>query len=155
MQSAPYEPRPARETAAPELVVSYLERVGRRKLLAPDEEIELGRRVRAGDEAARIELTERNLRLVVSVARRYSRRGLPLEDLVQEGNIGLMKAVDRFDPERDYRFSTYATWWIRQAVGRAVADKSRTIRLLVHAYEKLARLRRANAELAIELRREP
>ena len=103
MHSAPYEPRPARETAAPELVVSYLERVGRRKLLAPEEEIELGRRVRAGDEAARIELTERNLRLVVSVARRYSRRGLPLEDLVQEGNIGLMKAVDRFDPERDYR----------------------------------------------------
>jgi RNA polymerase primary sigma factor len=154
MQSAPYEPRPARETAAPELVASYLERVGRRKLLAPEEEIDLGRRVRPGNEAARIELTERNLRLVVSVAKKYSGMGLPFEDLIQEGNIGLMKAVDKFEPERGYRFSTYATWWIRQAIGRAVADKGRTIRLPVHAYEKLARLRRANAELAMELRRE-
>ena len=151
MQSAPNKPRPARETAAPELVASYLERVGRKKLLAPEEEIDLGRRVRAGDETARIELIERNLRLVVSVAKRYSGMGLPFEDLIQEGNIGLMKAVEKFDPERGYRFSIYATWWIRQAIGRAVADKGRTIRLPVHAYEKLARLRRANAELAMEL----
>jgi RNA polymerase primary sigma factor len=155
MQSAPYKPRPARETAAPELVASYLERVGKKKLLAPEEEIELGRRVRAGVEAARIELIERNLRLVVSVAKRYSGMGLPFEDLIQEGNIGLMKAVDRFDPERGYRYSTYATWWIRQAIGRALADKARSIRLPVHAYEKLARLRRANAELAMELGRKP
>ena len=155
MQSAPYKPRPARGTAAPELVASYLERVGRKKLLPPEEEIDLGRRVRAGDETARIELIERNLRLVVSVAKRYSGMGLPFEDLIQEGNIDLMKAVNRFDPERGYRFSTYATWWIRQAIGRAVADKGRTIRLPVHAYEKLARLRRANAELAMELGRKP
>ena len=155
MQSAPNKPRPARETAAPELVASYLERVGRKKLLAPEEEIDLGRRVRAGDETARIELIERNLRLVVSVAKRYSGMGLPFEDLIQEGNIGLMKAVEKFDPERGYRFSIYATWWIRQAIGRAVADKGRTIRLPVHAYEKLARLRRANAELAMELGRKP
>lgn len=155
MQSAPYKPRPARETAAPELVASYLERVGKKKLLAPEEEIELGRRVRAGDEMARIELIERNLRLVVSVAKRYSGMGLPFEDLIQEGNIGLMKAVEKFGPERGYRFSTYATWWIRQAIGRAVADKGRTIRLPVHAYEKLARLRHAHAELAMDLGRKP
>jgi RNA polymerase primary sigma factor len=155
MQSINYEPRHVREDEAPDLLASYLERVGRRKLLTLEEEIDLSRRVRAGDVAARRELIEKNLRLVVSVAKKYSGRGLPLEDLIQEGNIGLMKAVEKFDPERGYRFSTYATWWIRQAVGRAVADKSRTIRLPVHAYEKLARLRRANAELAIELRREP
>jgi RNA polymerase primary sigma factor len=155
MQSINYEPRHVREDEAPDLLASYLERVGRRKLLTLEEEIDLSRRVRAGDVAARRELIEKNLRLVVSVAKKYTGRGLPLEDLIQEGNIGLMKAVEKFDPERGYRFSTYATWWIRQAVGRAVADKSRTIRLPVHAYEKLARLRRANAELAIELRREP
>src|SRR5215207_8966419 len=122
MQSINYEPRHVREAEAPDLLASYLERVGRRKLLTFEEEIDLSRRVRAGDVAARRELIEKNLRLVVSVAKKYSGRGLPLEDLIQEGNIGLMKAVEKFDPERGYRFSTYATWWIRQAVGRAVAD---------------------------------
>ncbi|HEX2740922.1 MAG TPA: sigma-70 family RNA polymerase sigma factor, partial [Rubrobacter sp.] len=105
----------------------------------------MGRRARAGDEPARRELIEKNLRLVVSVAKRYRGYGLPFEDLIQEGNVGLMKSVERFDPERGFRFSTYATWWIRQAVGRAVADKGRTIRLPVHAYERLTKVRRVQA----------
>jgi RNA polymerase primary sigma factor len=155
MQSSIREPHPARATEAPELLASYLERVGRRKLLAPEEEIELSRRARVGEEAARQALIEKNLRLAVSVAKRYRGMGLPFEDLIQEGNVGLMKAVEKFDPERGFRFSTYATWWIRQAVQRAGADKGRTIRLPVHAHEKLARLRRASAERAVELRREP
>jgi RNA polymerase primary sigma factor len=155
LRSTIHKQHPARETEAPDLLTHYFVRVGRRKLLAPEEEVELARRARAGEEAARRELIERNLRLVVSVAKRYRGMGLPLEDLIQEGNIGLIKATERFDPKRGFRFSTYATWWVRQAIGRAVANKGRTIRLPVHAHEKLARLRRANAELALELRREP
>jgi len=114
---------------APPLLAGYLWRLGRSRLLTPEEELDLGWRARAGDTRARAHLVERNLRLVVSVAEKYRGMGLPFEDLIQEGNIGLIKAAERFDPERSFRFSTYATWWIRQAIGRAFDDKGRAIRL--------------------------
>src|ERR687889_837708 len=124
--------QPASESGTPELLRGYLSRIGRGKLLSPEEELKLSRAVKVGDEKARQRLIEKNLRLVVSVAKKYRGMGLPFEDFIQEGNIRLMTAVAKFDPELGYRFSTYATWWIRQAVQRAVADKSRTIRVTVH-----------------------
>ena len=117
--------------------------------------VELSRRAKAGDERARQRLVEKNLRLVVSVAKKYRGMGLPFEDLIQEGNVGLMKAVKKFDPDRGFRFSTYATWWIRQAVQRAVADKGRTIRVPVHMGDKVRKMARIRNELAVELEREP
>ena len=113
----------------PELLARYLAQIGRERLLTHEEEIDLSRRVRAGEKQAREKLIEKNLRLVVSVAKKYRGMGLPFGDLIQEGNIGLMKAVEKFDPDRGFRFSTYATWWIRQAVQRAVANKGRIIRV--------------------------
>ena len=144
-----------RESETPELLAKYLAHIGQGDLLSHEEEIDLSKRAKQGDARARQRLIEKNLRLVVSVAKRYRGYGLPFEDLIQEGNIGLMKAVEKFDPDRGFRFSTYATWWIRQAVQRAVADKGRTIRVPVHMTEKIRKVSRTMAELAVELEREP
>ena len=139
----------------PELLPKYFSRIRQGKILTANEEVDLSKRAKTGDRVARRELIEKNLRLVVSVAKKYRGYGLPFEDLIQEGNIGLMKAVEKFDPDRGYRFSTYATWWIRQAVQRAVADKGRTIRVPVHMTEKIRKVSRAYNELSAELEREP
>jgi RNA polymerase primary sigma factor len=148
-------PKVERESETPELLAKYLAHIGQGDLLTHEEEIDLSKRAKQGDARARQRLIEKNLRLVVSVAKKYRGYGLPFEDLIQEGNIGLMKAVEKFDPDRGFRFSTYATWWIRQAVQRAVADKGRTIRVPVHMTEKIRKVSRALSELAVELEREP
>ncbi len=148
-------PKAERESETPELLAKYLAHIGQGDLLTHEEEIDLSRRAKQGDARARQRLIEKNLRLVVSVAKKYRGYGLPFEDLIQEGNIGLMKAVEKFDPDRGFRFSTYATWWIRQAVQRAVADKGRTIRVPVHMGDKMRKMARTYNGLSAELGREP
>src|ERR671915_818677 len=140
---------------APELIPGYLARIGKGKLLTHQEEIDLSKRVKRGDKAARKRLIEKNLKLVVSIAKKSRGRGLSFEDLIQEGNIGLIRAVEKFDPDRGFRFATYATWWIRQAVQRAVADKGRNIRIPVHRGDKIRKMARVYNELSAELEREP
>src|SRR5918995_4230760 len=140
---------------APELIPSYFARIGTGKLLNHQEEIDLSKRAKKGDEAARKRLIEMNLKLVVSIAKKSRGHGLPFEDLIQEGNIGLMKAVEKFDHDRGFRFSTYATWWIRQTIQRAVVDKGRTIRIPGHLSEKMRKLARTYNELSAELERAP
>jgi len=143
-----------RDTSRANLAV-YLNEIGQIPLLTRESEAELARRVRAGDEAAKSRFIESNLRLVVQIARRYLNRGLPLPDLIEEGNLGLMRAVEKFEPERGLRFSTYATWWIRQAVVRALANQARTIRVPVHVGLLLARYQREQQRLMQELGRTP
>ena len=133
----------------------YLKEIGRISLLSPEEELELSEKVASGDEYAKNKLAESNLRLVVSIAKRYVGRGLLFLDLIQEGNIGLMKAVDKFDSDKGYKFSTYATWWIRQAITRALADQARTIRVPVHMVETINKMSRIQRQLTLELNREP
>jgi|YNPMSStandDraft_1061717.scaffolds.fasta_scaffold00199_9 RNA polymerase nonessential primary-like sigma factor len=124
-----------------DLTHRYLDEIGAISLLSPEEELSLARRAKEGDEAARQEMIERNLRLVVSVAKHYQNRGLPFLDLIEEGNLGLIRALDKFDPERGFRFSTYATWWIRQAIERALIAQGRTVRLPTHIYRQIGQLR--------------
>jgi RNA polymerase primary sigma factor len=139
---------------AQDVLTQYLGRIRAGKLLDAQEEKELSRRAREGDMAARRQLIECNLRLVISIAKKYRGRGVLFEDLIQEGNAGLIRAVEKFDPEMGNRFSTYATWWIRQAVTRAVADSARTVRLPAHVVDALYRLRRAENALSLELGRD-
>ena len=147
---------PAKETDFfSDVTQLYLNEIGANPLLTADEELRLTRQVRAGDFGARQTMIERNLRLVVNIAKHYLNRGIPLLDLVEEGNLGLMHALDKFDPERGFRFSTYATWWIRQAITRAIADQARTIRIPVHMVETINKLIRVSRQLLQELGREP
>ena len=136
-------------------VKTYLKEIGQVPLLTAEQETELARAAQAGDEDARRRLSEANLRLVVSVAKRYAGRGLPFLDLIQEGNLGLMKAAEKFEPERGFKFSTYATWWIRQSITRAIADQGRTIRIPVHLVESINRVKKTAGDLLRKNGREP
>ena len=133
----------------------YLKEIGKVRLLSAQEEIDIAKRIAAGDEEAKQELINANLRLVISIAKRYAGRGMPFLDLIQEGNMGLIKAVEKFDYTKGFKFSTYATWWIRQAITRAIADQARTIRIPVHMVETINKITRAQRQLVQELGREP
>ncbi|MBR2839856.1 RNA polymerase sigma factor RpoD [Candidatus Saccharibacteria bacterium] len=133
----------------------YLREIGKIPLLTPEEEAKLAQRIVKGDKKAKDKMVEANMRLVVSIAKRYGGRGLDFLDLIQEGNTGLLRAVDKFDPEKGFKFSTYATWWIRQAITRAIADQARTIRIPVHMVETINKVLRTTRKLTTELNREP
>jgi len=133
----------------------YLREIGKIPLLSAEEEMELAQRVIQGDKKAKDKMAEANMRLVVSIAKRYSGRGLDFLDLIQEGNTGLLRAVEKFDPDKGFKFSTYATWWIRQAITRAIADQARTIRIPVHMVETINKLLRTQRRMTQELNREP
>ena len=143
------------ERFAADVTQTYLNEIGARTLLTAAEELDMARRVKQGDFAARQEMVERNLRLVVSIARHYMNRGVPLLDLIEEGNLGLMHALDKFDPERGFRFSTYASWWIRQGVERAVHHQGRLVRLPVHLVREINGLNRHRRQFAVKHAREP
>src|SRR5690606_19180958 len=143
------------DTATSDSVRMYLKEIGRVELLSAEEEVELAQRIEQGDKEAKRRLAEANLRLVVSIARKYAGRGLMFLDLIQEGNMGLMKAVEKFDHRKGFKFSTYATWWIRQAISRAIADQARTIRIPVHMVETINKYIRVSRQLHQELGREP
>lgn len=143
------------DDVADDSVRLYLREIGKIPLLSADEELELARKVVAGDKRAKDKMAEANMRLVVSIAKRYVGRGLDLLDLIQEGNTGLLRAVEKFDPDKGFKFSTYATWWIRQAITRAIADQARTIRIPVHMVETINKLLRTQRRLTQDLNREP
>ena len=143
------------DDVADDSVRLYLREIGKIPLLSAEEELELAHRVVAGDKTAKDKMAEANMRLVVSIAKRYVGRGLDLLDLIQEGNTGLLRAVEKFDPDKGFKFSTYATWWIRQAITRAIADQARTIRIPVHMVETINKLLRTQRRLTQELNREP
>ena len=143
------------ESFSEDSVRLYLREIGRVKMIKPDEEIELARRIARGDEGAKKKLIQANLRLVISIAKKYVNRGLPFQDLIQEGNLGLIRAAEKFDHTKGFKFSTYATWWIRQAISRGLADKSRTIRVPVHMVESINKMKKTSARLAQELGRKP
>ena len=144
----------AREISTDSLQL-FLKDIGKVDLLTAAQEVELAKRIERGDHGAKQEMVEANLRLVVSIAKRYRNQGLPFLDLIQEGTIGLVRAAEKFDYRKGFKFSTYATWWIRQAVARALADKARTIRMPVHVVEKLNKIVRSERKLRAELCREP
>jgi len=133
----------------------YLREIGRVKMIKPDEEIALARQIAKGDQQAKKKLIQANLRLVISIAKKYVNRGLPFQDLIQEGNLGLIRAAEKFDYTKGFKFSTYATWWIRQAISRGLADKSRTIRVPVHMVESINKMKKTSSRLAQELGRKP
>jgi RNA polymerase primary sigma factor len=154
-EDVPTAPPPSPEEAGADTLQIFLRQLGRYPLLTGAQEVELAKRIERGDRRAREQMVEANLRLVVSIAKKYRNRGLPLLDLIQEGTIGLMRAAEKFDHRKGFKFSTYATWWIRQAVTRSLADKGRTIRIPVHVVERLVKMQRAERTLVGRLEREP